>query len=288
MDLVERYNNFMGSCDSYNDADTVIVGAPMDFTVSYRPGSRFASQAIRNVSYVLEEYSIYLDRDLAEYRFYDWGDINLPLGNVPASLDRIYEAADRLFKDNKFPVVIGGEHLISFPVVKAAYKKYPGLAVLHFDAHADLRREYMGEAYSHASVMRRVSEVIGGKNIYQFGIRSGTKDEFEFARENTNMYADEVLEPLERVVSGLTGRPVYISVDIDVVDPAYAPGTGTPEPGGISSREMIKALHVMRGLTVVGMDIVEIAPALDNSERTSVLGAKIIREAILGFTGRNK
>jgi len=285
MELVSRYNNFMGSTEKYEEADTVIVGAPMDFTVSYRPGSRFGPQSIRNVSYVLEEYSVYLDRDLADYRYYDWGDVNLPLGNVPTSLDRIADAAAQIVNDDKFPFFIGGEHLVSYPVIREVYKKHGDLVVIQLDAHADLRSDYLDEPNSHATVMRKVCDLIGGKNLYQFGIRSGTREEFVFAKANTNMYPLRVLEPLKDVIPDIGSRPVYITIDIDVVDPAFAPGTGTVEPGGISSGELLEAVHAMSRLNVVGMDVVEIAPAFDHSERTAVLGAKVIRESILEFTG---
>ncbi len=287
MELVERYSSFMGSNDSYDEADTVIVGVPMDFTVSYRPGSRFASQVVRNVSYVLEEYSVYLDRDLADYKYHDWGDINLPIGNVPASLERIAEVSARLCNDNKFPIFVGGEHLVSYPIISEVYKKHPDLVVIQFDAHADLRVDYLGEPNSHATVMRKVCDLIGGRNLYQFGIRSGTREEFTYAKASTNMYVDQVIAPLRNVIPGIGGKPVYLTIDIDVVDPAFAPGTGTVEPGGISARELIEAVHLMRELNIVGMDIVEIAPAFDQSERTALLGAKIIREAILGCTRPN-
>lgn len=284
MGLVERSNNFMGSCDSYEEASAVIVGVPMDYTVSYRPGSRFASQALRNVSYALEEYSVYQDKDLADYIFYDWGDISLPIGNVPLSLDRIGQVTAQICQDRKFPVYIGGEHLITYPIIKETYKHFPELVVLQFDAHADLRLDYLGESNSHATVMRKVAEIIGGQNLFQFGIRSGTKDEFAYAKANTHMFIDNVIAPLKESLPVVGDRPVYITIDIDVVDPAFAPGTGTVEPAGISSREMIEAIHAMQDLHVVGMDIVEIAPAFDQSERTALLGAKIIRESIMAFT----
>lgn len=284
MDLVERCSNFMGSCDSYNEADTVIVGIPMDFTVSYRPGSRFAAQAVRNVSYVLEEYSVYLDSDLIDHSYFDWGDIALPMGNVTASMERISMAASRLCRDGKFPIFIGGEHLVSYPIIKEMYGKHPDLVVIQFDAHADLRENYLGEVNSHATVMRKVCNIIGGRNLYQFGIRSGTREEFAFARANTNIYVNKVIEPLKHVVAQLGDRPVYLTIDIDVADPAFAPGTGTVEPGGISAGELIEAVHLMRDLNIVGMDIVEIAPAFDQSERTAILGAKLVREAILAYT----
>ncbi len=284
MELVERYSNYIGSNDSYEEADTVIIGVPMDYTVSYRPGSRFAPQAVRNVSFGLEEYSVYLDRDLAEYSYFDWGDINLPLGNVPLSLERIGQVAAQVFRDSKFPIFIGGEHLVSYPIIREAQRNYQDLVVIQFDAHADLRTDYLGESNSHATVMRKACEIVGGRNLYQFGIRSGTREEFAYAKENTNIYIDKVIEPLKQVVPTLGNRPVYITVDIDVVDGAFAPGTGTVEPGGISARELIEAFHSMCGLNIIGMDIVEIAPAFDQSERTAILGAKLIREGILGFT----
>lgn len=283
--LVERYTNFMGSVSSYEEADTVLVGIPMDFTVSFRPGTRLGPQAVRNVSFGLEEYSVYVDKDLADYSFYDWGDVNLPMGNVPASLDRIGEVAAKVLEDGKFPIMIGGEHLVTYPIIREMAKKYPELAVIHFDAHADLREDYLGEVNSHATVMRKVCGLVGGHNLYQFGIRSGTREEFQFARENTNMFVGEVTEPLKQIIPKLDGRPVYVTLDIDVVDPAFAPGTGTVEPGGCSSHEILQAVHALGRLNIVGFDIVEVSPVFDQSERTALLAAKLIREAILTFTG---
>jgi len=284
MGLVERSNNFMGSCDSYEEASTVIVGVPMDYTVSYRPGSRFAPQALRNVSYALEEYSVYQNKDLADFSFHDWGDINLPIGNVPLSLDRIGQVTAKICKDRKFPIYIGGEHLITYPIINETYKHFPDLVVIQFDAHADLREDYLGEINSHATVMRKAADIVGGQNLFQFGIRSGTREEFNYAKANTHMFIDRVITPLRESLSDIGDRHVYITIDIDVVDPAFAPGTGTVEPAGILSRELIEAIHAMRGLRVIGMDIVEIAPTFDQSERTALLGAKIIRESIMAFT----
>lgn len=282
--LVERYGSFMGSAASYEEADTIIVGIPMDFTVSFRPGTRLGPQAVRNVSFGLEEYSVLIDKDLADYSFYDWGDINLPMGNVPASLERIGAVTAKILADDKFPIMIGGEHLVTYPIVRELIKKYPDLAVVHFDAHADLREDYLGEVNSHATVMRKICGLVGGKNIYQFGIRSGTKEEFQFARENTNIFVGEVLAPLRQVLPQLAGQPVYITLDIDVVDPAFAPGTGTVEPGGCTSLDIIQAVHLLGQVNIVGFDIVEVSPVFDQSERTALLAAKLIREAILTYT----
>lgn len=283
MDLLEKNTDFMGATDDYQASGLVIIGAPMDFTVSFRPGTRFGPQHIRRVSYGLEEYSFHLNKDLNDYCYYDAGDISLPYGNVRESLSRISQVVAGTWGAGKFPLLLGGEHLISLAVLREAIRIYPDLAVVVFDAHADLRYEYMGEEYSHATVMRRVVEIIGGKNLYQFGIRSGTKEEFSFAGENTNMYIDEVLAPLQEVLPQLKGRPVYVSLDIDVLDPAYAPGTGTAEPGGCTAREMLKAVHLLADLDVIGFDLVEVSPLYDLSEQTVLLAAKIVREAILSF-----
>lgn len=273
---------FMGSSESYEDASIVMVGVPMDFTCSFRPGTRFGPQKIREVSIGIEEYSIYMDKSLEDYAYFDSGDLDLPFGNVEKSLEIIGQAAKEILEDNKLPLFIGGEHLISVPVIKEVYNKYgDDLIVIHFDAHADLREDYLGCPNSHASAIRRLVDFMPGKNIYQFGIRSGTKEEFEYAKANTNMYTIEVLEPLKKVVDKFKGRPVHFTLDIDVVDPAYANGTGTPEPGGISSKELIQALGVMRDLNIVGFDIVEVSPHYDQSDRTALLAAKVIRDMIM-------
>ncbi len=287
IEYMERCPGFIGSSENYEQSEIVIFGAPMDLTVSYRPGTRQGPHAIRQASHALEEYSIDLDRDLAHYSYYDAGDALLPFGAVKENLRRISAVTARILAGGKKPFVLGGEHLISCAVIQEMAKKNPGLAVVHFDAHADLRDEFLGQRFSHATVMRRVVEVIGGKNLFQFGIRSGAKEEFAFARANTNTYLDRIIEPLVENLPRLRGRPVYVSLDIDVADPAYAPGTGTPEPGGCSAGEIIKAVHLLGGLDIVGFDLVEVSPLYDSSERTGLLAAKLIREAIMSF-GREK
>lgn len=281
---VENCSLFMGSQESYADSPVVILGVPLEATVSFRPGTRFGPQQIRNVSYGLEEYSFYQRRELAEARFHDAGDLALPLGNLTESLELIEKAARLLFGDCKKPVFLGGEHLVSLPLVKAAASKYTGLAVIHLDAHADLRPDYLSQTLSHATVMRRVAEIIGPQNLYQFGIRSGTREEFDFARAHTNLWTEEVLGPLSQARQLIDRlRPVYLSIDIDVVDPAFAPGTGTPEPGGISSGELLKSVHTLKGLNIVAVDLVEVSPPNDRQDITSILAAKIVREAVLGL-----
>jgi len=276
----------MASCDTYEEASIVMVGVPMDSTCSFRPGTRFGPQKIREVSIGIEEYSIYRDKDLRDFKYFDCGDLDLPFGDVTRSLGMISDAAGEIIKDGKFPLFIGGEHLISVPVIKKVYEKYGDeLIVVQFDAHADLREGYIGCPESHASAIRRLTDFMPPGNIYQFGIRSGTRDEFDFARKNTNLYPFEVLEPLKSVIDSFRGKPVYITLDIDVVDPAYANGTGTPEPGGVSSRELIQAVNMLCSQNIVGFDIVEVSPPYDSSDRTALLAAKVIRDVILSTAG---
>lgn len=283
----EVFSGFMGSCDDYANSVAAIVGAPMDQTVSFRSGARNGPRQIRSVSEVLEEYSPFLDRDLADIMYHDMGDILIVPGLVEENIERIAQTAGKVLGDQKLLVLLGGEHLVTLPAVKSAAAIFPGLAVIHFDAHADLRDRYLGMELSHATVMKRVADIIGSENLYQFGIRSGTREEFSFARSAVNFHpfavdAGEVAKAAVR----LEGKPVYVSLDIDVLDPAYAPGTGTPEPCGCGPAQLIEALQALAGLNVVGFDLVEVCPAYDQSDRTAILAAKLVREALLMFAGK--
>ncbi|HHW56647.1 MAG TPA: agmatinase [Clostridia bacterium] len=275
---------FLGSTDDYEKAEVVIVGLPMDYTVSFKAGSRFGPSAIRQASYGLEYYSVYLDRRLENKYFYDKGDLVLPYGNVEKSLDLISNVTQDILKSGKKGLFLGGEHLVTYGILREYLRKYGNdLVILHFDAHTDLREEFFGEVYSHATVMRKVWNLSKGIKMYHFGIRSGEKEEFEFAKNNTYMFLYEVVEPLKEVINDIKDYPIYISWDIDVVDPAFAPGTGTPEPGGITAKEALKAIHLLKDLNVVGMDLVEVSPSHDVGGITSILAAKLIRESILSF-----
>ncbi|WP_416807228.1 agmatinase [Bacillus safensis] len=277
---------FIGSHPTWEDAKVILYGMPMDWTVSYRPGSRFGPNRIREVSIGLEEYSPYLDRELHEVPFFDAGDIPLPFGNAQKSLDLIEEYVDSILEKGKFPLGMGGEHLVSWPVFRAMYKKYPDLAIIHMDAHTDLREEYEGEPLSHSTPIRKVAGLIGPENVFSFGIRSGMKEEFEWAKEaGMHISKFEVLEPLKQVLRKLKGRPVYVTIDIDVLDPAHAPGTGTVDAGGITSKELLASIHAIAGsdVQVVGADLVEVAPVYDHSDQTANTASKLLREMLLGF-----
>lgn len=288
MRFSEEYsgNVFIKSKQNYDESQAVIYGMPMDWTVSYRPGSRFGPGRIREASIGLEEYSPYLDRELDDVNYFDAGDIPLPFGNAEKSLELIAGFIRQLLINGKIPVGMGGEHLVSWPVMRTVADNYDNLAIIHMDAHTDLREEYEGEPLSHSTPIRKIAEYIGPKNVYSFGIRSGMKEEFDWAKENgMQIHKFEVLEPLKKVLPTLEGRPVYVTIDIDVLDPAHAPGTGTVDCGGITSRELLASIHEIAnsGVNVVGFDLVEVAPNYDPSEQTVNTASKLLREMILGW-----
>jgi len=285
LDQAYSGNVYILSSEDYETAQAVLYGMPMDFTVSFRPGSRFGPGRIREASVGLEEYSPYLNRTLYEIRYFDAGDLLLPFGNAARSLEVIGEFVRKPLADGKLIFGMGGEHLVTWPILQEVYKLYPELAVIHIDAHADLREQYEGEPLSHSTPIRKAAEMMGGKNIYQFGIRSGSKEEFEYGCRECNFFPFDVLEPLKNVLPELAGRPVYVTIDIDVLDPSAAPGTGTAEAGGITSKELLAAVHAIArsDVKVVGCDVVEVAPVYDPTEQTQIVAAKLIREMLLGF-----
>ncbi len=273
---------FLGCDASFEEAEIVIFGAPFDATTSYRPGTRFASRTMRAESYGLETYSPYQDKDLAEIHVFDGGDLELPFGNVPAALSMIRETAKKILDFGKLPCMIGGEHLVTLGSVEAVYEKYPDLHVIQFDAHTDLRNEYLGEKLSHATVIRRVWDMLGDGRITQFGIRSGEKAEFEWAKEHTNLRKYN-FEGLEETIQSLKGHPVYFTLDLDVLDPSVFPGTGTPEPGGVNFMELLNAVIKVMSLNIVGVDINELSPPYDQSGASTAVACKILREMLLAY-----
>ena len=279
-------NVFIRSHANFEESEAVIYGMPMDWTVSFRPGSRFGPARIREVSLGLEEYSPYLDKHLEEVKYYDAGDIPLPVGNAQRSLDMIEDFVGRILDAGKFPLGLGGEHLVSWPIFKAFHKRFDDFAIIHIDAHADLREQYEGEPLSHSTPIRKACDLIGAKNVYSFGIRSGMREEFQFAKESGMYMAKfDVAAPLKEVLPTLKGRNVYVTIDIDVLDPAHAPGTGTAEAGGISSKELLEAITAIANsdVRVIGADIVEVAPAYDPTEQTQIAASKFVREILLGW-----
>lgn len=274
---------FLGSLADVDEASSVLIGVPFDGTTSFAPGTRFGPNRMREASQNLETYSPRQDRALEEIAFVDLGDVALPFGNVTEALERVEAVSRHILAGGKRLAVMGGEHLITLPVVRACAASFKQLAVIQFDAHADLRDHYEGEHDSHATVMRRVGEVVGPESIFQIGIRSGTRDEYAFGRAHSGAFTEDLRTGVERALQELKDRPVYVSVDIDVVDPGYAPGTGTPEPGGCRPHELLEALLRLAVLDIVAFDVVEVNPLVDLHWTTSVLGAKVVREGLLAY-----
>jgi agmatinase len=260
----------------------ILIGAPLDLTSAYRTGTRFGPQQIRAAGESLEDYSVALDRDVLAVKVIDHGDLELSFGDLQGSLARIEEEAAAALSKGMACVTLGGEHLITLPLVKAALDKYPNLVVLQMDAHADLADRYGGESLSHATVMRRVVDLLGPGRLVQAGIRSATAEEVAFASEQTHFFTGPPTD-MGQIVERLAGRPVYLTIDIDVVDPAFAPGVSYPEPGGWNSHELFQVLRQIADLDVVGMDVVEVCPPYDPAGITAMLAAKLLRESLLTF-----
>ena len=276
--------SFLGCDAEYDEARVVLFGAPFDSTTSFRPGTRFAGPAIRGDSWGLETYSPYQDRDLTDCHIFDSGDLELAIGDSEKVLAAIEERAETILKDDKLPFLIGGEHLVTLGSIRAAARKYPDLHIIHLDAHTDLREDYLGVRLSHACVIRRCWEILGNGRIHQFGIRSGEKDEFEWAKSGHTSLHPFDLEGLEETVESLQGKPVYFTLDLDVLDPSVFPGTGTPEPGGIDYMTLQRAvIAVCQNVCLVGCDVNELCPPYDANGVSTAVACKIIREMLLAI-----
>lgn len=267
--------NWMGQNSDYESSDVVMLGMPFDGTVSYRSGSRFAPEQIRLASWGLEEYSPNFDKHLEDCNFHDAGDLEFPLGNTKKSLEMIADNVRQIYKDGKRVFGIGGEHLVTYPEIIAISEFYKDLAIIHFDAHTDLRTEYLGEELSHSAVIRLSTKFVKPENIKQIGIRSGMKEEFEFMKEHKTLcstYSD---------LDKLKGKPVFVTVDLDVLDTSIMPGTGTPEVGGFTFNELLGWFKYLQKFNIVGADVVELAPDYDSSGASTAVATKVIRELLM-------
>lgn len=270
--------NWMASDETPNNSEWIMIGVPFDGTCSFRPGTRFAPEQIRVASRGIETYSPYFNKDLDDISFYDAGELDLPFGNTQRVLDMVYDVTREVLVAGKKYFGIGGEHLVSYPAIKAYYEKYPDLYVVHFDAHTDLRDEYLGEPLSHSTVIKKVADLIGFDNLSQVGIRSGESYEFELMKKHNTLVKSA--EDFRDILSGIKGRPVFITLDLDVLDPSVLPGTGTPEVGGFSFSELMSYFKVLAGSNIVGMDMLELSPFLDTSANSTVAAAKVAREML--------
>lgn len=280
----KNVETFIGCDSEYEESGIVLFGAPFDSTTSFRPGARFGSSAIRHESFGIETYSPYQDKDLLDRKVFDCGDLELCFGSAEAALADIEEQTRTILNDGKLPIMIGGEHLVTLGTVRAVFEKYPDLQIIHFDAHADLRDDYLGVKLSHACVLRRCYELVGDGKIHQFCIRSGEREEFAFAKEHTDMHKfsfyglEEVCNELAR-----NNTPVYFTIDLDCMDPSVFCGTGTPEAGGVNFTELLSAILKVSKTNIVGADINELAPMLDASGASTAVACKVLRELILSI-----
>lgn len=282
--MERNVETFIGCDAEYAESEIVLFGAPFDSTTSFRPGARFGSGAIRHESFGLETFSPYQEADLCDYRVFDSGDLELCFGDAKRALQDIEEHADRILTDGKIPLMLGGEHLVTLGAVRAALKKYPDLHIIHFDAHADLREDYLGMSLSHACVLRRCHELVGDGRIHQFCIRSGERSEFDFAKAHTDMHRFDfsgLTELIEQLKEKQT--PVYFTIDLDCLDPSIFPGTGTPEAGGVTFKELLAAIMVVADCNVVAADVNELAPMLDVSGASTAVACKVVRELLLAI-----
>lgn len=275
-------HTFIGCESEYKDSRIIIFGAPFDSTTSYRPGTRFGGKAMRSESFGLETYSPYQDKDLTDISVYDGGELELPFGSPERALDMITDYTMQVISSGKIPVMMGGEHLVTLGAVRAVAEKYPDLHIIHFDAHADLRDDYLGTKLSHACVLHRCWDILGDHRIYQFGIRSGDRSEFQWGKEHvyTNKFN---LDTLDEIVEKLKGKPVYFTIDLDVLDPSVFPGTGTPEAGGISFMDLLGGIIKVGRLNIVGADVNELSPMLDPSGASTAVACKVMRELLLSI-----
>ena len=284
MPLEPNVETFLGCDAAYADASVVLFGAPFDSTTSFRPGARFGPAAMRHESFGLETYSPYQDADLTDFRIFDSGDLELCFGSPGQALADIEARTELILRDGKLPVLLGGEHLVTLGSFRAVAKRYPGVHVIHFDAHADLRDDYLGAKLSHACVLRRCHELVGDGRIHQFCIRSGDREEFRFAAQHTELHP-LTLEGLEQTVQALraANAPVYFTIDLDCLDPAVLPGTGTPEAGGITFLQLLEAMRTVAQCNIVGADVNELAPMLDPTGVSTATACKVLRELLLAI-----
>lgn len=280
----KNIETFLGCDASFEEAATVLFGAPFDSTTSYRPGTRFASKTMRSESFGLETYSPYQDKDLTDITVFDGGDLELPFGSPEQALLDIEQCAAGILNAGKRPLMIGGEHLVTLGAVRAAAKRYPDLHIVHFDAHADLRDDYLGQRLSHATVLHRCWDLVGDGRIFQFGIRSGDREEFLWGKEHVSTHKFD-FEGLEECVQSLAGKPVYFTIDLDVLDPSVFPGTGTPEAGGVTFPQLLKAILTVSGLNIVACDLNELSPVYDPSGASTAVACKVLRELLLSLNG---
>ncbi len=282
MNLPFIETRYLSAKASFLQSHAIILGCPFDATASFRPGARFGPSALRRASWGIETYSPYLQKDLNKVLIHDMGDLELPLGDKKEAFQWIGKALQKILRPKKIPILLGGDHLITLPIVEEVLKIYPDLHLIQIDAHADMREDYLGETLSHSTVMRKIIDFLGQRSLSQIGVRSGTEEEFQWAKKAKSIVSLSA-SSLRNLVRRLKDKPVYLSLDLDVIDPSLLPGVGTPEPGGLTFRDFLSLLRSLESLHVVGFDIVELTPDYDPTQISSVTASVILREMILTF-----
>ena len=267
--------NFIGAVECWRDAKVVMMGMPYDGTVTNRPGTRFAPQQIRLESIGIETYSPIFDKDLEDCKFYDAGDLELPFGNAQKALDTIKENTLEIYDSGRKILGIGGEHLVTLAEIQAINEYIENLAVIQFDAHTDLREEYLGENLTHSGVMKQIAKIIGFENIAQIGIRSGEKEEFNLMKTHSTLKFNH------KDLDKFKDKNIFITIDLAVLDPGIMSGVGTPEAGGLSYTELINWLKYLKSFNIIGIDVVELAPDIDITKNSTATACKLIRECLM-------
>lgn len=266
--------DFIGAKSNYDESRIVMLGMPYDCTCSNRAGTRFAPQAARLESIGIETYSVYFDTEMEDLNFYDAGDLEYPFGNAKRALEITRQNVDSIYDDNKKLLGIGGEHLITLASVESVLKKYDNVAVIQFDAHTDLREQYLGEELTHSGVMYRIAQLIGYENIAQIGLRSGEKEEFEIVKKY------DTLKTKKEQLDKFKDKNIFLTIDLDVLDPSLMSGVGTPEAGGLTYLELMDWLLYLKNFNIVGADIMELAPDIDTTKTSTATACKLIREVL--------
>lgn len=267
--------DFIGSNPDFGSSKIVLLGMPYDCTCSNRAGTRFAPQAARLESIGIETYSVYFDKEMEDAFFYDAGDLEYPFGNAKRALEITEKNVDIIYNSNKKLLGVGGEHLITLASVKSVLKKYDNVAVIQFDAHTDLREQYLGEELTHSGVMYRIAEIIGFENIAQIGLRSGEKEEFNLVKKYSTLKTKK--EELDK----FKNKNIFLTIDLDVLDPSIMSGVGTPEAGGLTYLELMDWLLYLKDFNIIGADIMELAPDIDSTKTSTATACKLIREVLM-------
>ena len=277
---------FIACRASLPEARIALFGIPFEGRVNLRRGADHGPRELRLASDSIETYSPFLDRDLEDLAIADLGDCELGDGSPREQLGRAREEIRRFWRPGLRPVMLGGDHTATLPVIEVLAPAIPELRILQLDAHPDLREEFLGERYNYASAMARVMDVVAPERVYQVGMRTGAREEYQ--RKAPHLFPAHRTRPLDAVRSllpELAAHPLYVTVDVDVLDPSEAPGTGAPEPCGITAAELVEIVRLLAPCSIVGTDLMEVAHAWDPSGRTGITASWILREAILTWWG---